>query len=168
MKFTDRAAAGRALAGRLQHYAGRDNTLVLALPPGGVPVAVEVARNLEAPLDVLLARKLPAELGVPPGAVTQRIVILVDDGLASGATMRAAAAAVRRLQARRIVIALPVAAAGTCAALRGEVDELLCLRDLAQGRSVEDGYEDFSLPSDEQLCRLLRNGTCSRAPHEPS
>jgi putative phosphoribosyl transferase len=92
VKFTDRAAAGRALAGRLQHYAGRDDTLVLALPRGGVPVALEIARNLEAPLDVLLVRKPPAELGVAPGAAMQRIVILVDDGLASAAAMRAAVA----------------------------------------------------------------------------
>jgi predicted phosphoribosyltransferase len=66
------------------------------------------------------------------------------------------------------VIALPVAAAAACAALRADVDELLCLHDLAEARTVEDGYENFPLPNDEELCRLLRNGTCSRPPHEPS
>src|SRR5947199_1122447 len=61
MLFRDRSEAGRHLAARLRHYAGRDDVLVLALPRGGVPVAYEVARSLGAPLDVFLVRKL----GVP-------------------------------------------------------------------------------------------------------
>lgn len=207
MKFTDRAAAGRALAGRLQHYAGRDDSLVLGLPRGGVPVALEVARELGAPLDVLLVRKLRApghealvlgavaeggvtvvrqdlmiELAIPQRAVTEaiarereelerraqlyrgerpapamraRTAIVVDDGSASGETLRAAAGALRGRQAKRIVVALPVAAAAACERFRAEVDELVCVHDPGELRTLAEWYEDFSLPADEELRRLL-------------
>src|SRR5882672_6019252 len=145
--FMDRRDAGRVLASRLRSYAGRDEVVVLALPRGGVPVAYEVARELGAPMDVFLVRKLGTpghrELamgaiasggvrvlnddvvrwyGIPEAAIetvaheeaqelqrrereyrqgrpapelANRIVILIDDGLATGSTMRAAAQAVR-------------------------------------------------------------------------
>ncbi|HEX6320743.1 MAG TPA: phosphoribosyltransferase family protein [Burkholderiales bacterium] len=207
MKFTDRAAAGRALAGRLQHYAGRDDNVVLGLPRGGVPVALGVARDLGAPLDVLLVRTVSApghearvlgavaeggvtvvrqdlmiELAIPqravteaiareqqelerrarlyrgerpPAAVRARTAIVVDDGLAGGEALRAAAGALRRRHAKRIVVAVPVAAAADCEQFRGEVDELVCLRDCGAVRAAAEWYEDVSLPADEELRRLL-------------
>jgi putative phosphoribosyl transferase len=207
VKFTDRAAAGRALASRLQHYAGRDDNVVLGLPRGGVPVALEIARDLGAPLDVLLVRTLRApgheacilgavaeggitvvrqdlmiELGIPQRAVTEaiareqqelerrarlyrgerpppavraRTAIVVDDGLASGAALRAAAGALRRRHAKRIVVAVPGAAATACEQFRAEVDELVCLRDPGEARTAAEWYEDFSLPADDELRRLL-------------
>src|SRR5262249_19215262 len=150
----------------LRHYAGRDDVIVLALPRGGVPVAVEVARALSAPLDVFLVRKLGVPgreelamgaiatggvrvlndhaidaLGIPPAVIDQvtreeeielqrreqvyrdgqpapdvtgRIVILIDDGLATGSTMRAAVQAARKLDPAKIVVAVPVGAGETC------------------------------------------------------
>src|SRR6058998_1999343 len=157
MVYSDRRVAGRRLAEKLSHYAGRDDVMVLALPRGGVPVGYEVARALGAPLDVFVVRKLGVpgyeelamgavatggvrvlndqiverlglpeyvidavaareqqELarrerlyrgGRPPPDVRGRTVILVDDGLATGATMYAAIEALRELQPARIVVA---------------------------------------------------------------
>ena len=165
-RFRDRTEAGQLLAERLAGYAGRSDVLVLALPRGGVPVAFEVARALEAPLDVFVVRKLGlpghqelamgaiASGGVrvlnedvvealsipnrvieavtsrelrelkwrerayrgdrPPLEVRGRTVILVDDGLATGSTMRAAVAALRRLKPARIIVAVPTASPSTC------------------------------------------------------
>src|ERR1700738_2286809 len=159
--FHDRTEAGWLLAGRLAVYANRTDVIVLALPRGGVPVAYEVARALNAPLDVFLVRKLGvpgheefamgaiATGGVrvlndqtvralrisdhvieavaakeqqelarrarlyrgdrPPPALRGKIVILVDDGLATGATMLAAVKALRQQQAGHIVVAVPIA-----------------------------------------------------------
>lgn len=195
------------LAAMLQHYVGREETLVLALPRGGVPVAFEVARALRAPLDVFLVRKLGVpgheefamgaiaaggvtvlsedlilELGIPQRAVGEaiareqqelarreqlyrdrrpapqardRTVILIDDGLATGATMRAAARALRRLAARRIVIAVPVAAPQTCEEFREEVDEVVCAQTPQRFRAVGEWYADFSQTTDDQVCELL-------------
>lgn len=195
------------LAAMLQHYVGREETLVLALPRGGVPVAFEVARALGAPLDVFLVRKLGVpgheefamgaiaaggvtvlsedlilELGIPQRAVGEaiareqqelarreqlyrdrrpapqardRTVILIDDGLATGATMRAAARALRRLAARRIVIAVPVAAPQTCEEFREEVDEVVCAQTPQRFRAVGEWYADFSQTTDDQVCELL-------------
>ena len=169
-RFRDRTEAGQRLAERLAAYAGRPDVLVLALPRGGVPVGFEVARALEAPLDVFVVRKLGvpgheelamgaiASGGVrvlnddvvgalripdhvidmstsrelpelmsrerayrgdrPPLTIHGRTVILVDDGLATGSTMRAAVAAVRRQRPARMIVAVPIAAPSTCAAAR--------------------------------------------------
>src|SRR5688572_11960070 len=175
--FRDRPHAGRVLASKLTHYAGRDDVVVLALPRGGVPVGYEVAQALGAPLDVFLVRKL----GVPgreelamgaiasggvrvlnervvrmlgaSGAIIERVVareqrelerqerefrgdrppldvrgktaILVDDGLATGATMRAGVEALRRLGPGRVVVAVPVGAPETCDEFAGEADEVI-------------------------------------------
>jgi putative phosphoribosyl transferase len=207
MKFRDRSEAGRVLAEKLRHYAGREGVLVLALPRGGVPVAYEVAAALDAPLDVFLVRKLglpghqefamgavaaggamildqtvldqlrissedvaqvvereKAELARrerlyrdarPPPEVRDRTVILVDDGLATGATMRVAAAAVRRRAPQRLVIAVPVAAGETCQELRAEADEIVCARIPAPFYAVGAWYEDFRQTTDEEVRRLL-------------
>src|SRR5918995_443027 len=176
--FRDRSDAGKKLAGKLSAYKNRPDVVVLALPRGGVPVAYEVAKELNAPLDIFLVRKL----GLPgheelamgaiatggvrvlneevtgripisssaidevarreeqelkrrerlyrgdraPPSVQGRTVILIDDGLATGSTMRAAATALRKMQPSKIIVAVPVAAAETCADLRSEVDEVIC------------------------------------------
>jgi putative phosphoribosyl transferase len=205
--FQNRTEAGRTLAAMLKHYAGRDDTLILALPRGGVPVGVEVARELGAPLDVFLVRKLGVpgheevamgavaaggvtvlsedlilELGIPQRAVSEVIareqkelvrrerlyrdhwpapqprdktVILVDDGLATGATMRAAAGALRGLGARRLVVAVPVAAPQTCEEFREEVDEVVCAQTPQRFRAVGEWYADFSQTTDEDVRELL-------------
>lgn len=207
MRFRDRTHAGRLLAERLEHYADQDGVLVLGLPRGGVPVAFEVARELEAELDVFVVRKLGvpgheelafgaiasggvrvlneevvtaldiddetiARAAAAEGAELQRrereyrgdrgrlelsgrTVVLVDDGLATGSTMRAAALAVRGSGPRRLVIAVPVAAEQTCAELRSEVDELICAYMPAPFHAVGLWYEDFGQTSDEEVRELL-------------
>jgi putative phosphoribosyl transferase len=208
MMFTDRRDAGRRLARRLQGYASQ-RPAVVALPRGGVPVAYEVARALEAPLDVIVARKLGApgqpELGIgalvdgdhpetvldqqviallavdrdylrteidrqlheirrreaayrggrPPVALTGRTVIVIDDGLATGSTMRAALRAVRRAGPKRVVLAVPVAPLDVLAALSREVDEVVCLATPADFASVGRFYRDFAQTSDGEVLRLL-------------
>lgn len=208
MIFTNRCEAGRRLAAALagQHDA---NTVVLALPRGGVPVAYEVARALAAPLDVLVVRKLGAPgqpelaigavttdvvvldretvdlLGVPdeyvdrlvkrerrevkrraelfrgdraPLDVGDRTVILVDDGIATGSTMAAAIDAVRKLGARSVVVATPVASPQALARLRARADHVVCLEAPPEFPAVGVYYEDFTQTTDEEVCRLLKRG----------
>ena len=209
-RFSDRVAAGIELAGHLDHYGGRADTLVLGLPRGGVPVAAEVARALAAPLDAFMVTKLglpgrvelavgalasggvrvlnepviraaglgAAELeqlaarageklaardlryrgGKPPPAVDGRVAILVDDGMATGATMRAAIAALRALGAGGVVAAVPVAPPSTCAALAPLVDELVCVYMPEPFVAVGAWYEDFSPTRDGEVQRLLSGG----------
>jgi predicted phosphoribosyltransferase len=206
--FRDRGEAGRLLAEKLTAYANRPDVLVLALPRGGVPVAYEVARALNAPLDIFVVRKLGvpgyeeyamgaiASGGVrvlndevvraldipdcaieevaareqqelarrerlyrsdrPPPDVRGKTVILVDDGLATGATMHAAIQALRQQQARRIVVAVPIAAPETCEALKEEVDDIICAVTPEPFRAVGLWYQDFSQTSDEEVCDLLK------------
>jgi putative phosphoribosyl transferase len=205
--FQDRRAAGRALAAKLHHYAGRDDVTVLALPRGGVPVGYEVAAALGAPLDVFLVRKLGvpgreelamgaiASGGVrvmndpvvamlrvpdravaavaadearelarqeqafrgdrPPPDVGGRTVVLVDDGLATGATMRAAVAAVRKLGPARVVVAVPVGAAETCREFAADADEVVCATEPEPFLAVGYWYEDFSQTTDDEVRDLL-------------
>jgi len=93
--------------------------------------------------------------GRPPLDVTNNVVILVDDGLATGSTMRAAVAALRQAKAKRIVVAVPVAAAPSCTDLREEVDDLICLQSPEPFYSVGFWYEDFSQTSDEEIREML-------------
>ena len=203
-QFADRRDAGRALAERLTPQ-DRD-VVVLGLPRGGVVVAAEVAAALQAPLDVLVVRKigLPwqpelamgaiagvgdvvetvhsetvlrraqvepstfeevrerelAELrrreaayrgGRPAVPLAGRPVILVDDGLATGATMRAAVAAVRRQGPARITVAVPVGSPATCHELEPEVDEVVCLSTPRSFRAVGQAYADFSPTTDDEV-----------------
>jgi putative phosphoribosyl transferase len=207
MRFRDRREAGRLLAQRLGAYKGREDLLVLALPRGGVPVGFEVARELQAPLDVLLVRKLGlpgheelaigavatggirvvdesllAQFGIsratleqiaereqlelqrreqayrgalPPHEVRGKTVLLVDDGLATGSSMRAAVLALRQSAPARLVVAVPVAPPSTCAALREEADDVVCARTPEPFSAVGQWYEDFRQTTDEEVRELL-------------
>ncbi len=208
-QFIHRKEAGRFLARHLGGYLGMTNILVLALPRGGVPVAAEVARVLQAPLDVFLVRKLgvPGEeelamgaiasggvrvlnedlisqLGIsvetidevtrreqaelerrervyrgdrPPADVRSKTVILIDDGLATGASMYAAVLAVKRGNPARTVVAVPVAAPETCLTFQSYVDEVICAVTPTPFYGVGAWYEDFSQVSDEQVRELLED-----------
>ncbi len=211
MIFQDRIDAGRQLTTRLTKYADRPDVIVLALPRGGVPVAFEVAQELNATLDIFLVRKLgvpgheelamgaiasggvrvinqdvvsylqiPGEVidavaayeqrelerrereyrgDRPPPDLRGRVVILIDDGLATGSTMRAAAAAVRKQRPARIVVAVPVAAPETCENFRSEVDEIVCAVTPEPFRGVGLWYEDFSQTTDQDVRELLERAT---------
>lgn len=205
LPFKDRHHAGRTLAEKLAHYLGQPNLLVLALPRGGVAVGYEVARALEAPLDVLVVRKLgfPGHeeyamgaiasggvrvmnplpgVALDPDAVAQVVareqaelvrreqlyrsqrpavtiaghtVILVDDGLATGSSMRAAILAVAQQRPARLVVAVPVGAEDSCRELRVEVDELICAATPEPFHAVGLWYEHFPQASDEEVRDLL-------------
>lgn len=207
--FADRAAAGRMLATLLQGWRQRGDALVLALPRGGVPVAFEIAMQLDLPLDLLLVRKLGvpghaelamgaiasgavrfinqelvAQLGIPPAAIETvaaretlelqrrervyrgqrpapkiegRLVILVDDGLATGATMQAAILALRQQMPARIVVAVPVAAADSAAKLRKLVDELVCPLLAEDLVCIGQWYQRFDQTSDAEVLQLLQH-----------
>ena len=211
MIFQDRTEAGRHLAARLTSYADRTDVLVLALPRGGVPVAYEVAKALNAPLDVFLVRilgvpgheefamgaiaaggvrvvneeivnylRIPEEVidivaareqrelerrerayrgDRPQPDVKDRVVILIDDGLATGSTMRAAAASLRAQKPRWIVVAVPVSSPETCDEFRNEVDEIVCAFAPEHFQGVGLWYEDFSQTSDEEVRELLNQAS---------
>jgi erythromycin esterase-like protein/predicted phosphoribosyltransferase len=219
IRFQDRRHAGQLLAGQLREYADRDDVVVLGLPRGGVPVAYEVARALDAPLDVFLVRKLGVpgheemalgaiasggirvvnrqlveSLGIPrewveaidakemrelerrereyrgdrpPPDLTGRIVILVDDGLASGSTMVAAVRAVRQDMPERVVVAVPAAPPEVCAALREEADESICLLTPSSFGSVGTWYVDFSQTSDAEVNDYLERARKPAGPGPP-
>jgi len=206
--FADRRTAGRELSGRLQHLR-KDKPLVLALPRGGVPVGFEIAEGLDAPLDIVLVRKigvpwqpelalgavvdganpqvlinkaLVTELAIddgyirnetarqlqeierrrqiylgdrPPLPLDGRTVILVDDGIATGSTVRAALRAVRRAGADKIVLAIPVAPEDTLAELQAEVDEIVCLAVPSPFIAVGAHYAEFSQLADSYVVALL-------------
>ena len=211
--FRDRRDAGRKLARVLERYRG-EHPVVFALPRGGVPVAYEVALALEAPLDVLVARKLGApdqpEFGIgavapggvrvlnehavgrlgipeeyldrvtaqetaevgrrlrhfrgdrPETPVAGRAAILVDDGLATGVTARAAVEAMRLKGPGRLVLAAPVCALQTAEHLRPEVDDLVCLRCPPDLGAIGFWYADFDQTGDEEVVNLLEEARRSR------
>ncbi len=206
-QFRDRTEAGKLLAAQLTAYANRQDVIVLGLPRGGVPVAFEVAKELHAPLDVMVVRKLgvPGQEELAMGAIATggvrvlnydvvqfldipedvinkvaaqeqqelerrerlyrgdrpayevhgRTVVLVDDGIATGATMRAAVAALKQRQPARIVIAVPTAAPSTCDEFAAEVDELVCVIRPDPFIAVGYWYRHFSQTSDEEVRSLL-------------
>jgi len=207
-KFEDRIEAGKELAKSLHIYANKKNTLILALPRGGVPVAYEVAKALSLPLDVLIVRKLgaPGQEELAMGAislnevcylnnelidslqvapeelqrviakeklelerrnqtyrsgraapdVTGKTVIIVDDGLATGATMRAAISALREANVSRIIVAVPVGPFDTCTKLRSYADEVICLFTPEYFFGVGQWYQNFNQTSDEEVQAILR------------
>lgn len=206
MRYDDRRAAGLRLARCLDFLRGQD-LVVLGLPRGGVPVAFEVARGLDVPLDVLVVRKLGVprrpewgfgavgenggrvlnpdvlqEAALSPAAqdaverteraeverrvrryrngrvpvpLAGRTVVVVDDGLATGATAEAACRIVRDRGAARVVLAVPVGPAGTVERLRGTADQVICLQTLRFLGSVGTWYRDFTQISDAEVAALL-------------
>jgi len=204
--FKDRVEAGRMLAQKLLDYRGSD-AFVLSIPRGGVVVGFEVARELEAKLDVVMPRKIGApgnpELAVgavaedgtvtlnsrlisdlnipeeylqdevkrqveeirrrvkmyrsgsPPPRVGGKNVILVDDGLATGYTMKVAATYVRKQSPSSIVIAVPVAPADTVEKLGKDVEKLVCLYTPEPFYAISQFYLNFEQVSDEEVIKLL-------------
>lgn len=207
-RFADRSEAGTALAGLLAKRKLED-AVILALPRGGVPVALEIARALRVPIDVVLVRKIgvPGHREVAAAAVVDggdaeivhnrgvmraaqlddeavselaepelaeierrrslylgsrrrerlegRTLIIVDDGIATGATMRAAIAALKRKQPMRLIIAVPVAAPDVMDALRREVDDVVCLATPEPFYAVGEHYRDFHQISDAEVIAAL-------------
>jgi putative phosphoribosyl transferase len=206
-QFINRKDAGQQLARHLGRYIHQTDVLVLGLPRGGIPVGAEIAKLLNAPLDVFLVRKLgvpgqeelamgaiasggvrvlneevirqvriPAETiervtqleraelqrreeayrgDRPPLDVRGKTIILVDDGLATGASMYAALLAIREQHPAWIVIAVPVAAPETIHSFQSLVDEMVCVLTPTPFNGVGAWYEDFSQVSDEQVHVLL-------------
>src|SRR5215208_5892886 len=215
MIYRNRSEAGKHLAAKLTTYANRDDVLVLALPRGGVPVAFEVAKELRAPLDIFLVRKLglPGHEEFAIGAIATggvrvlnddvvdylgisddvidsiaakelrelerrerayrgdrrepivrgKTVVLVDDGLATGSTMRAAASALRQQAPARIVVAVPVSAPQTCDEYRMGVDEIVCAVTPEPFQAVGLWYKDFSQTTDEEVRDLLARAEMARS-----
>ena len=93
--------------------------------------------------------------------IAGKVVVLVDDGLATGSTMRAAIQAVRRLNPSRVVVAVPVGASATCEELRAAADEVVCARTPAPFSAVGVWYEDFSQTTDDEVTRLLQESAFS-------
>lgn len=207
MKFTDRQDAGTRLADALGEYRGSENTVVVALPRGGVVLGKIVAEALGAPLDLVVPRKIGAEQneeyaigavtesghvvwneqeralarkgyleqvvekekreaqrrlslyreGLPERDLSGKTVIVVDDGMATGLTMRAAIATVRAGSAEKIVVALPVASSESAARLREEVDELVILHETPFFMAVGQFYDVFGQVEDETVIALMRS-----------
>ena len=212
-KFRDRTEAGRRLAKRLSDY-GEFDPLVLGLPRGGVPVAYEVARALQAPLDIWIVRKMgvPWNPELAAGAVAEgghvylerddlgslgigrrelrdlagqkleevrervrkfradrpapeilgKTVILVDDGIATGSTVRAAIESLRKEGPARIILAVPVAPEDTVRRLAREVDEVVALASPADFYAIGLWYENFDQVSDDGVVRLLEHARAAR------
>lgn len=209
-RFKDRAEAGHLLAHALASRAIVD-PVILALPRGGVPVAAEIAREMRAPLDLVMVRKIglpglpevavaaivngshpelvindsiAAEAGLDRAAIEAlaepelaeirrrrglylagraheplagRVAVIVDDGVATGATARAAIAAVRRQGPRRVVLAVPVAAPEAVLTLRGLVDDLVCIAVPRDFYAVGAHYDSFDQVQDAEVVLALHN-----------
>ena len=216
--FRDRREAGRRLADTLRTVAAIKDPVVLGLPRGGIPVAFEVAKAFDAPLDVCVVRKLGVPgheefamgaiasgdvqlldartiraLGIPRYEVERtvarerveldrrerayrsgrptmkvggRTVILVDDGLATGASMAAAVTALRQRESRAIIVAVPVASRSACAALEGIASGCVCVATPEPFHGVGEWYADFDQTTDDQVRDLLAaaNSRASSAP----
>jgi len=206
-QFANRYEGGQFLAERLSHLANNREVVVLALPRGGVPVGYEIAKKLNAPLDVFIVRKLglpfheelamgaiasggiqvlnldvirqlqissgileataaaeQRELerrerayrrGRNPLGIAGRTVIVVDDGLATGASMSAAVRALHGKDPARIIVAVPVGAAETCDRLNSEADELICGIKPNPFGAIGLWYKDFTQTTDAEVCELL-------------
>ena len=208
MSFYDRTDAGRRLAAELEKFKG-ENVVVFALPRGGAPVADPIAASLDAPLDLVLVRKIgvPFQPELAMGAVADggdpvvvrnedviamadiseqafqevcareleeierrrrlylggrprpeakdRVAIVVDDGVATGATTRAALRAVRARAPKKLVLAVPVAPPDTLESLAPEVDEIVCLETHRAFGAIGFFYRDFGQISDEEVIEIL-------------
>ena len=213
--FHDRSDAGKVLAQRLRMYANRSDVIVLGLPRGGVPVAFEVARELNAPLDVFLVRKLGvpgypelamgalasggvrvlndavvSQLNLPNRVIDAvareqeaelrrrevayrghralpeiqgKTVIVVDDGVATGSTMKAAVRAIRHQGAAEIIVAAPTVARSSCDELEREADEVVSVIVPEDFVAVGYWYEDFAQTTDAEVTALLDEAHGRRA-----
>ena len=215
MLFENRMDAGRRLAEALLRYKGQ-HPVVLALPRGGVPVAAEVASALDAPLDLLLVRKigLPIQPELAMGAVAEgekpivirnsdvievggigprefdavcneecaeiqrrrqrylgnreratikgQVAIIIDDGIATGATTLAAIRAVRGREPKELVLAVPVAPLETLEKLHPEVDAIVCLNTPEELGAIGYFYRDFHQVRDEEVIDILRRFPANR------
>ena len=220
MLFENRTDAGRQLAEALLKYKSRQ-PVVLALPRGGVPVAAEVAAALDAPLDLLLVRKigLPSQPELAMGAVADgeeptiirnsdvielsgvskeefdavcneeraeierrrkrylgdrarsevrgRVTIIIDDGIATGATTLAAIRAVRMRKPKELVLAIPVAPLDTIKRLHPEVDGIICLDTPEELGAIGYFYRDFHQISDDEVIATLKRFPANRSAHAP-
>jgi len=209
MPFKNRSDAGRKLARALASYK-EQQPVILALPRGGVPVAVEVAAALNAPLDLILVRKIgvPFQPELAMGAVVEggapiivrnedvielahidestfkaicdselteierrrqrylgsrqradisgHTAIVIDDGIATGATTRAALRATRMRNPKRLILAVPVAPTSAVAELRSEADDLICLEDHELFGAIGIYYADFNQVSDDEVIEILK------------
>jgi len=205
--FKDRVDAGKRLAKELSKYSNRPDVLILALPRGGVPVAFEVARELNVKMDVFIVRKLgvPGNEELAMGAIASddirvlnedvvrsyqipdRViatvaanefrelerrerkyrgdhpkpdisgitVILIDDGLATGATMHAAVEAIKTKNPAKLVVGVPTASPDMCRFFEDKVDEIICATTPEPFYAVGAWYGDFSQTTDEEVCELL-------------
>lgn len=216
MVFEDRKDAGRKLAEALSGYKSR-NPVILALPRGGVSVAAEVAERLDAPLDLVLVRKVgvPSQPELAMGAVVDgaepivvrneeiigltgvtekefdevcrqeraeierrrahylggrdrsevkgQVTIVVDDGIATGATMRAALMALRKREPRELVLAVPVAPLDTVERLQSEVDAIVCLDMPEDLGAIGYFYRDFRQISDSEVIETLQRFPANRS-----
>ena len=206
--FKDRYEAGRQLAKKLKKYKNRENTVVLGLPRGGVPVAYELAEALNLPLDLIIIKKLCAphqsELaigavdetghttmnldivsklamslyhierikkeghkkaktlyqllrgGMSPLNLKNKIAIIVDDGLATGATMDEAIHSAQSKRAQKIIVAVPVASDSAFTRIKNKVDEMVCLNIPSSFGAVAHFYENFDQTSDDVVRDLLQ------------
>lgn len=207
--FKNRSDAGQQLAQTLLHYKNKKDTLILALPRGGVPIAFEIATVLQAPMTVFLVRKLgvPGHEEVAIGAIAEgevRIlnqdlvqqlsisesdiqyrvnqeqqelnrrlryyrqskplpkldndtVILVDDGIATGATCKAAIHALKLLHPKKIIVATPVASKDSLEEISPLVDDVVCLATPEPFYSVGQWYQHFAQTNDHEVIRLLQS-----------
>ena len=203
--FYDRTEAGQKLASELNKYRKNKKVIVLAIPRGGVPVAFEVAKKLEAPLGLIIVRKLPMpdnpEAGI--GAISEtgeifwhpqaklypqeitakildeqkeeikrrikvlrkgeglpklkdKIVILIDDGLAMGSTMRAAIKTVKKEQAEKVVVAIPVAGREILKIIKSMADEVVCLEVPSFFQAVAQVYENWHDLNDREVIEIMK------------
>ena len=207
MLFRDRIEAGQRLAKELKNYAKRTNTVILALPRGGVPVAFEIAKTLQLPLDIFLVRKLGVpgqeELAMgaiasgnvtvfnedivqqfhispqtidhikneqerilakrnllyrnnqPPSKITGKTIILVDDGIATGATIRAAIKAIKQSNCEQLIVAVPIAPESTIHSLKQDVENIICLEKPEPFYAIGNWYQNFPQTSDKEVRTLL-------------
>ncbi len=208
MIFKDRIDAGVKLAKELQSFKDAKDTIIIGLPRGGVPVAYQVAEELNLPLDIVCPRKIGApmnkefaigaitetgegifdtytisRLDIPKEYIEQEVeiekteaqnrlkmyrqnrpardlkgktVIIVDDGLATGSTMKAAIISIKKEDAAKIIVAIPVSPPNTLSEMQQEVDQIICLDAPLFFQAVGQFYENFGQTADEEVIELLK------------
>lgn len=208
--FKNRVEAGRLLAEKLSQYKKKENALVLAIPRGGVPVAYEVARRHDLPLDVIVIKKIGVpgneelaagaagsdshilneeiirSLGVPQDFIREQVkikqlqvkqryqllrgnrpgyslknktIILIDDGLATGATMTMAIQVIKKDSPQAVICAIPVAPSDTIMRLETTADQTVCLLQPPNFRAIGQFYTDFTQVEDGEAKQLLNKAT---------